>query len=256
MDLYEGVAIRTRMLEATEALLAASPDRDISTRAVCDAVGVGAPMLYRLFGDKNGLLAAVVDYRFEQYLAPKRLQPPSEDPVDDLYAAWDNHVAFALDNPTVYRLVYAPSLAEVPAAAEEARLLLCERLERCAEVGKLNTPPEVAAQVFMAACAGVTLNLLSQPKIYNDPGLSTRVRDAILRELIVDDKAAPTARESTDPLKLVALQMAALIRRTPTNLTNPEVLLMLQWLDTISTIQTSAEHSAADPTSDSTNRRG
>jgi AcrR family transcriptional regulator len=34
-----------------------------------EAVGVGAPVLYRLFGDKNGLLAAVIDRAFERYLA-------------------------------------------------------------------------------------------------------------------------------------------------------------------------------------------
>ena len=73
------------MLKAAESLLQASPDRDISTRAVCDAVGVGAPVLYRLFGDKNGLLAAVVDYVFDRYLARKRAIPLSDDPVDDLY---------------------------------------------------------------------------------------------------------------------------------------------------------------------------
>jgi AcrR family transcriptional regulator len=33
------VDTRTRMLEAAEELLNASPDRDIATRAVCEAVG-------------------------------------------------------------------------------------------------------------------------------------------------------------------------------------------------------------------------
>jgi AcrR family transcriptional regulator len=66
---------RTRMLDAAESLLRTSPARDISTRAVCEAVGVGAPVLYRLFGDKNGLLAAVVDNAFDRYLALKRAMP-------------------------------------------------------------------------------------------------------------------------------------------------------------------------------------
>jgi AcrR family transcriptional regulator len=51
---------RTRMVKAAESLLRASPEHDLSTRAVCEAADVGAPMLYRLFGDKNGLIAAVV----------------------------------------------------------------------------------------------------------------------------------------------------------------------------------------------------
>jgi AcrR family transcriptional regulator len=226
------------MLLAAESLLAASPDRDISTRAVCEAVGVGPPVLYRLFGDKHGLLAAVVNYRFHQYLAPKRGQASSEDPVEDLYVAWDSHVAFALDNPAIYRLVYAPWVAEVPAAAEEARLLLCERLERCAAIGKLNTTPEVAAQMFMAACSGVTLNRLTQADMYDDPNLSGRVRDALLRELIVDGKPRPATVQPTDTLKAVALQMAALIRSTPTTLSDPEASLLLHWLDSISVTET------------------
>ncbi|BBX61776.1 TetR family transcriptional regulator [Mycobacterium saskatchewanense] len=224
--------VRARMLEAAETQLAASPQNDISTREVCEAVGVGSPVLYRLFGDKNGLLTAVIDRAFSRYLSEKRAQPPSDDPVDDLYAAWDNHIAFALENPTVYRLVYAPQLAEVPGAAEETRQLLYDRLIRCAEAGKLKTSPAEAAQAIMAACIGVALNILSQPEIYTDPGLSARVRDAILREVTIDAESKPT-NERTPPVKPVALQLAALIRRAHTPLTKAEAALMLQWLDAI-----------------------
>jgi AcrR family transcriptional regulator len=155
---------RTRMLDAAESLLRTSPARDVSTRAVCEAVGVGAPVLYRLFGDKNGLLAAVVDNAFDRYLALKRAMPLSDDPVDDLYVAWDNHVAFASKNPVVYRIAYAPSLSEVPGGVEEGRRLLIERMVRCAEVGRLNTSPDRAAQAMMAACVGVNLRHRCRPR--------------------------------------------------------------------------------------------
>ncbi len=224
--------IRLRMLEAAERQLAASAERDISTRDVCEAVKVGAPVLYRLFGDKNGLLTAVVDHAFERYLSEKRTQPPSVDPVDDLYAAWDNHVAFAMENPTVYRLVYAPSLAEVPAAAEEARQLLLDRMIRCAEAGRLRVAPNEASQAFMAACVGVTLSLLSQPGTYNDPALSRRVRDAVLGDLVVDVESPPVDQQGR-PAQPVALQLAALIRRAPPALTPAETSLLLQWLHAI-----------------------
>jgi AcrR family transcriptional regulator len=230
---------RTQMLKAAESLLQASPDRDISTRAVCDAVGVGAPVLYRLFGDKNGLLAAVVDYVFDRYLARKRAIPLSDDPVDDLYLAWDNHVAFALKNPAVFRIAYAPSLAEVPGGVEESRQLLVKRFIRCAEAGRLNTTPDQAAQSFMAACLGVEMGLLAQPATFDDPDLSRRVRDAVVRDLIVDP-VARAADQQTDRLRSVALQMAALIRETPAPLTAPEASLMLQWLDAITTTKDAA----------------
>src|SRR3977135_930772 len=197
------VDARTRILEAAASLLAESPERDISTRAVCEAAGVGAPMLSRLFGDKNGLLAAVVDHRFGRYITDKRNSPPAADPVDDLYVAWDNHVAFALENPTIYRIVYSPSLAKLPAAAVEAHRLLVEWMDRCAEAGKLKLPPDVAAQTFTAACVGGTPSLLSQTAIYDDPDLSDRVRDAIIRELIVETGDSSGERD-TDILKPAA----------------------------------------------------
>jgi AcrR family transcriptional regulator len=223
---------RSRMLEAAESLLRISPDRDISTRAVCDAAGVGAPVLYRLFGDKKGLLAAVVDNAFERYLTVKRALPLSDDPVDDLYVAWDNHVAFARGNPAVYRIAYAPSLLEVPGRVEEGRQLLIERLIRCAEDGRLNTTPDRAAQAFMAAGVGVNLSVLSQPATYADANLARRVGTSVIRGLLTDP-TEPAADQQTDALRTAALQVAALIRTTPTPLTDAESTLMLQWLDIV-----------------------
>jgi len=224
--------VHLEMLRAAEALLRESPERDISTRAVCDAVGVGAPVLYRLFGDKNGLLSAVVDRAFGRHLTSKRAQALSDDPVDDLRSAWDLHIAFALKNQAIYRIAYAPALEEVPAGVEQARQLFLERLVRCAEAGRLTTTPDEAAQVMMTACTGVAISLISQPAVYGDPALSRRVRDAVLQELLVD--IVPASGHVDDTLNSVALQMAALIRANRAPLTRPEADLMLQWLDAIS----------------------
>jgi AcrR family transcriptional regulator len=219
---------RTRMLEAAEALLDASPDGDISTRAVCEAVGVGAPVLYRLFGDKAGLLSAVVDHGFDRYLATKRAAQPSDDPVADLRSGWDTHVAFALEHPTVYRLMYSPDFAAVPSAAAEALRLLREVLERCAAAGRLRVDPGVAAQAIMAANVGVALSLVAQPGTYDDPGLSTRVRDAVHAQLLVttDDGAPPAPG-----VEATALQLAAQLRAAPSSgITAAEHALLQEWL--------------------------
>jgi AcrR family transcriptional regulator len=219
--------MRTKMLEATEALLDASPDGDISTRAVCGAVGVGAPMLYRLFGDKTGLLSAVVDYGFDRYLAAKRAAPPSEDPVQDLRTGWDAHVAFALEHPTVYRLMYSPAFDAVPSAAKEALRLLREVLDRCAAAGRLRVPPDEAAQAIMSANIGVALSMVSQPDVYVDPGLSTRVRDAVHARLLVTDEPAAAGPD----LAATALQLSAQLRgKDHTELTPAELELLQQWL--------------------------
>jgi AcrR family transcriptional regulator len=236
--------VRVEMLKVAESLLRKSPDSDISTRDVCEAVGVGAPVLYRLFGDKDGLISAVVDNVFERYLSKKRVHPASDDPVEDLYVAWDDHLAFAQKNPAVYRLAYAPSLTEVPGGVDEARQLLVNRFVRCAEAGRLNTTPDEAAQSMMAAAVGVNLCLLAQPATYSDPDMSRRVRDAVVGSVLVE-KGKRAGVRKTDTLKPVALQMAALIRQGPTQLTKPEVALMLQWLENISTAASSANASRA-----------
>jgi AcrR family transcriptional regulator len=215
------------MLEAAEALLDASPDRDISTRAVCEAVGVGAPVLYRLFGDKNGLLSAVVDYGFDRYLSMKRKARPSADPVVDLGNGWDSHVAFALAHPAVYRMMFSPSLTEVPNAARDALKLLREVLERCAEAGRLRIAPEIAAQTIMSANVGVALSMVTQPDTYNDKGLSRRVRDALFASLLINQPEPTGATLATS-----ALHLSARLRATPGEaLTGAELALLQEWLD-------------------------
>jgi AcrR family transcriptional regulator len=226
--------MRTRMLEAAEKLLDASPEGDFSTRAVCEAVGVGAPVLYRLFGDKNGLLSAVVDYGFDRYLAVKREARPSQDPVADLRAGWDSHVAFARAHPALYRLMFSPSFAAVPGAAREALRLLREVLVRCAAAGRLRVNPDAAAQTIMSANIGVALSVVTQPDSYTDPDLSDRVRDAVHASLLVPDTdtSHPTV-DGQDGLLTASLQLAANLRTRTTALTEPETALLLQWLDTL-----------------------
>lgn len=214
------------MLEAAEALLDASADGDISTRAVCEAVGVGAPVLYRLFGDKAGLLSAVVDYGFDRYLATKRAAEPSGDPVEDLRTGWDTHVAFAQAHPTVYRLMYSPSFSAVPTAAAEALRLLREVLDRCAAAGRLRVDPALAAQTIMSANIGVALSLVTQPDVYGDPGLSTRVRDAVHARLLVLDEPVPASPDAAS----TALQLAAQLRRSAAPLSATEAALLHEWL--------------------------
>ncbi|MEU0788958.1 TetR/AcrR family transcriptional regulator [Amycolatopsis sp. NPDC005961] len=218
--------VRTRILEAAADLLAHSGD--FSTRAVCEAAGVGAPALYRQFGDKEGLLAAVVDHGFERYLAGKRAAKPSGDPVRDLRDGWDNHVAFALAHPNHYRLMYS-GLSTPPGAAAEAHGLLLAVLERCAAAGRLTLPPPLAAQMVMAANAGVALSMITRPELYPDAGFSVRVRESVLAAVL----AAP--RPEPDDVAATATTLAAqLPSAVPGDLTAAEVTLLQEWLARLS----------------------
>jgi AcrR family transcriptional regulator len=98
--------VRRRIIDAAAELLRTEGREAVTTRAVSAAAGVQSPVLYRLFTDMNGLLDAVASDGFARYLAGKRAQALSGDPVDDLRRGWDLHVEFGLQNPAHYLLMY------------------------------------------------------------------------------------------------------------------------------------------------------
>ncbi|MFI2345478.1 TetR/AcrR family transcriptional regulator [Streptomyces sp. NPDC019443] len=235
------MSTRTRILEVAADLVAQSPNGDISTRAVCEAAQVGAPALYRHFGDKEGLLSAVVDYGFDKYLATKRQHNPGADPIEDLRDGWDTHVDFALRNPNPYRLMNSPAMRTPPAAALESHQILTRDLERAAARGKLRLAPELAAQIVMSANVGVALMLVARPSTFTDKSASTRVRDAVHAAIFTPDVSAPTGTgtegtgaEDTQ-LPSTAARLNALLRQSPDPaLTPAETGMMTEWLDRLS----------------------
>src|SRR3954465_9240110 len=97
---------RHRIVAAALRLLEHGGPDAVSTRAVSTAAGVQAPTIYRLFGDKQGLLDAVAAQGFASYLATKTATEPSDDPVQDLRDGWDLHVGLGLAHPALYALMY------------------------------------------------------------------------------------------------------------------------------------------------------
>ncbi|MYS11830.1 TetR family transcriptional regulator [Streptomyces sp. SID6041] len=179
---------RTRILEATEELLATKDAPAISTRAICDRAKVGMPEIYRQFGDKQGLLTAVADVGFARFLAEKRANPRTDDPVADLRTAWDSHVGFALRNPHLYRLMFTPTGDAKPAAIEEAQAILLKAVERCRDAGRLRTSPELAGRSILSANVGVCMMALSFPDLFGDSDTSPAVRDAVIGKVTGDER--------------------------------------------------------------------
>ncbi|WP_339129954.1 TetR/AcrR family transcriptional regulator [Streptomyces sp. f51] len=232
------VTTRARILAVAAELVAGSPDGDVSTRAVCEAAGVGAPALYRHFGDKEGLLSAVVDHGWERYLAAKRERHPGTDPVQDLRDGWDGHTEFALRNPNLYRLMHSPAMRTPPAAALEAHRILTGDLRRAAEQGKLRLAPELAAQMIMSSNVGVCLMLVSRPATFTDETLSRRVRDAVHASVFAPEVTAPEARTAGPAASTVpatATRLGAQLRLHPSPAFTPgETALLTEWLDRLS----------------------
>lgn len=217
---------RDTILTAAAELLVESSDGEVSTRAICERAGIQAPTLYRHFGDKDALLAAVVDEAFGGYLASKRLVLPTDDPIERLRNGWDSHNAWGRANPAYYRIIFSP-FATGSIAANDAMDILLSHLEACAQRGLLLVPPALAAQRIMAANVGVTLMQITRGELYPDPELSHRVRDAVHAQVFVAETQKPRSAD----VAATATTLAALLAASRSSgLTPTESALLLDWL--------------------------
>lgn len=229
---------RERIIAAAAELLAQGGSEAVSTRAVASAAGVQAPTLYRLFGDKQGLLDAVTAFGFERYLTEKQRLEPTGDPVADLYRGWDNHVEFGLTYPAFYVLMFGSvQPGRRPEAAETAYKLLVGLLERVAGAGRLRMPPEAAARTIHATNTGVVLSLIATPPQDRDPELSTRTRDLLLGAITTPaDSSSPGSASPADGvLASRALALDAALPADDDRLSGTETALLRDWLHRLAT---------------------
>ena len=220
---------RDKIVTAAAGLLAEGGREAVSTRAVSAAAGVQAPTIYRLFGDKQGLLDAVAARGLTTYVTSKAAVKPGDDPVEDLRKGWDLHIGFGLANPALYSLIYGDPRPGAPApAATAAADILAAHIRRIAEAGRLRVPEERAAQLVHAAGSGTTLTLIGLPEDRRDPALSHTARDAVIAAITTDvpatDEAGPAG---------AAIALRAVLPQTSA-LSAHERGLLEEWLDRIS----------------------
>lgn len=222
------VDTRERILEAAAALLVAEGRDGLSTRAVSAAAGVQPPALYRLFGDKDGLLDAVAAYGFDEYLTSKRAQGTTGDAVEDLRRGWDLHVEFGLSRPEFYVLMYGDARpGRTSPAAREAEAMLRSIVARVAEAGRLRVSVERAARLVHATGMGVVLALIATPPEERDQDLSATARETVLSRILTGD-AEPAGSDL--PERAIALRAGL---DGATALTEAERILLAEWLDRI-----------------------
>jgi AcrR family transcriptional regulator len=177
---------RRAILDAAAAVLAERGIDGASTREIYGRAGVKAPTLYHHFGDKRGLMDAVVSDAFDRYLAQKRALRPSGDAFVDLRRGWDAHVAFARANPVVYQLMWPAGRGQLPAAAQESAAMLRDGFARLEIEGALRSgvTPEHAGRTLSAALHGVTAAITRDPRNRGNGTLSATVRDAVIAALL------------------------------------------------------------------------
>ncbi len=221
-------AHREKILKAALSLLTRQGRDAVTTRTVAEAAKVQPPVLYRIFGDKNGLLQAVTAYGFTAYLKKKRPPDAKSDPVQALRAGWDLHVEFGLLNPELYLLMYAdPHLGAESQAAQQAFAMLSEHMQHVAAAGRLRISVTRACALYHAAAVGIVMSLLAKTPKHRDTALSAIARDHALAAITTDMPAATNFE-----IPATASQLRALLSQKSNHipLSAGEYLLLSEWL--------------------------
>ncbi|MFD0689471.1 TetR/AcrR family transcriptional regulator [Actinomadura fibrosa] len=216
---------RTNLVEVAARLLREQGPAAVTTRAVAQAAGVQAPTIYRLFGDKDGLLDAVAEHVFAGYVTGKALTGADGDPVADLRAGWDAHIGFGLANPALFGLLADPARGTRSPAVAAGLKVLETRVHRVAATGRLRVTERRAVQLVHAAGTGAVLALLAMPPDDRHLGLADAMYEAVANAILTD---APALTEDGPTAAAVAFR--TVVPDLP-NLTAAERTLLAEWLD-------------------------
>lgn len=193
--------VRVRILNAAQDLVASGGVDAATTRAVAANASVQAPTIYRLFGDKQGLLDAVAEHAISKWVADKTSRAPLEDPLDELREGWKQHVKFGLENPGLFALMNTPGRHSP--ATQAGTEVLRRRIRRIAESGRLRVPEERALQLIHSVGVGVVQSLLELPASERDLEVATLACESVLAA-ISGEALAATSNVATAAVTLRA----------------------------------------------------
>lgn len=144
------------------------PVDEVTVEEIGQHAGVAVGSIYNNFGSKEGLYAAVVARALDvdrDYM--DRAYTPDRKPIEQLLAASEQYLRFALDHPQFFRMLAFPNKpSPYPAAAETAALLalrvdeqnarMVDAIERGIADGSIrDLDPQSTATVLWASWNGI-----------------------------------------------------------------------------------------------------
>ena len=158
---------RRAITDATETLLVEEGYERFSMRRLAERCGYTAPTIYHHFRDKQGLLDAVVEERFQLVLERIRCVRRLPDAADTVRAILHELIEFGVGNPTHYRLLSmarAPE-AEPPESAQRMEEELQAHLAELARQGRLAVAdPEQATRFLWIVLHGFVSLRITRPE--------------------------------------------------------------------------------------------
>jgi len=143
-DSYHHGDLRETLLTACLRLIGTEGIGAVSLRRVAREAGVSPGAPYHHFADRAALLGALAGRGFALLAADlTAVREKTDDPVTALTEITDAYVAFAIDHPAYFRLMFRPELsqpdkdAEAEQAGEAAFAALADTVADCVRVGAL-----------------------------------------------------------------------------------------------------------------------
>lgn len=226
---------RSRIVEVASRLLHDQGPEAVTTRRVAELAGVQPPTIYRLFGDKEGLMQAVAEQVMAGYVAAKAdvvraASATAVDPIDDLRIGWDTQIEFGVANPAIFRLLSDPVHVVASPAARSGREILQARVRRVAATGRLRVAEERAVDLIQAAGIGTIQVLLATPPDRRDPTLSDSMYAAVLGQILTSAPDPDDARSDDNVAAAAAITLRAVLPELG-DFSQAERLLLGEWLD-------------------------
>jgi len=221
---------KDRIVDAAAQLMHEHGPSGVTTRGVAQRAGVQAPTIYRLFGDKGGLLDAVAEHVMSTFVAAKAAVVDAAavngvDALDDLRDGWRTQIDFGVANPAVFRLLSDPERVVRSPAAEIGRRVLEARVHRVAEAGRLRVSEHRAVDAIQAAGVGAITVILSTPPEKRDPAFADDLYAAVMSQILTD---APVMNDSI--VKTASVTLRALTPQLDM-LSEAEKQVLDEWLD-------------------------
>lgn len=153
-DRYHHGNLHEALVKAAEALIAARGVHALSLRGVAREAGVSQAAPYHHFRDKEALLAEVSRRGFN--LLNARLDGVvGEHSVDRMRAMGRVYIAFALDHPALYRLMFGPEVCRKEDHPELIECSACTFDFLTAEVARGQANGQLSGTDPMGASMGV-----------------------------------------------------------------------------------------------------
>lgn len=179
---------RRAILDATELLLIESGGFDFSIRSLSKRCGYSAPTVYHYFGDKDGLIDALLEERVAGLADAIERVPVTHDALDDLRAVLEVFVGFGARHPTFDRLMWTVSSkgqTRTTPAMERLSARVGPPLGALKRSGRLgDADAESAGQMIWALLHGLSALRVIEPTYPWVPNLGERAIATLLRGMI------------------------------------------------------------------------